>query len=94
MERVLRQQYTREFREHAVQLILEQQVPILEAAPAPPRPSSVCAAEATAIRLDRTAVPPSYGSQPIPLGATAHKSGDTPSAACSRSVSRRYFADN
>lgn len=32
MERVPRQQYTREFREQAVQLVLEQQVPIQEAA--------------------------------------------------------------
>ena len=32
MERVPRQQYTREFREQAVQLVLEQQLPIPEAA--------------------------------------------------------------
>lgn len=32
MERVPRQQYTREFREQAVQLVLEQQVTIPEAA--------------------------------------------------------------
>lgn len=32
MEHVPRQQYTKEFREHAVQLVLAQQVPITEAA--------------------------------------------------------------
>ena len=32
MEQVPRQQYTKEFREQAVQLVLEQQVPIAEAA--------------------------------------------------------------
>ena len=32
MERVPRQQYTTEFREHAVQLVLEQKLPIPEAA--------------------------------------------------------------
>jgi transposase len=32
MERVPRQQYTREFREQAVQLVLEQKLPIQEAA--------------------------------------------------------------
>jgi transposase len=31
MERVPRQQYTKEFREQAVQLVLAQQVPIAEA---------------------------------------------------------------